>query len=71
MASQAHAEATTAFTTLAGETATTNLTGQDLGGMTLNPMYFRGFRILSDWHSAEERGYRPRFQCDNLQPDGE
>jgi outer membrane autotransporter protein len=40
-ATQAHADAATAFTTLAGETATTNLTGQNLGGMKLNPGVYR------------------------------
>src|SRR6202795_838601 len=37
LASQAHADAFTAYNTLVGEVPTANLTGQDLGGMTLNP----------------------------------
>ena len=36
-APQAHADATTAFDTLAGLPTSTVLTGQDLGGMVLNP----------------------------------
>jgi hypothetical protein len=34
LANQAHADAFTAYTKLAGETSTANLTGMDLGGMT-------------------------------------
>jgi autotransporter-associated beta strand protein len=37
VATQAHADAFTAYTQLAGETFTTNLSGQNLGGMTLTP----------------------------------
>ena len=37
LATQAHADALTAYNQLAGETFTTNLTGQNLGGMTLTP----------------------------------
>jgi hypothetical protein len=39
LAVQAHANAATAYTTLAGEAslAVNNLTGQNLGGLTLNP----------------------------------
>ena len=37
LATQAHADAFAAYTQLAGETQTTNLTGQNLGGMTLTP----------------------------------
>jgi autotransporter-associated beta strand protein len=37
LATQAHADAATAFNELAGMTATTDLSGQDLGGMTLTP----------------------------------
>jgi len=37
LAIQAHADAATAFVTLAGLTATTDLTGQDLGSRTLPP----------------------------------
>ena len=37
LAVQAHADAYTAYMQLAGETYTTNLSGQDLGGMTLTP----------------------------------
>ncbi len=37
LANQAHADALTAYTTLANETLTTNLTGMDLGGLTLTP----------------------------------
>jgi autotransporter-associated beta strand protein len=37
LATQAHADAFTAYTQLAGETFTTNLSGQNLGGMTLTP----------------------------------
>jgi type VI secretion system secreted protein VgrG len=37
LATQAHADAFTAYNQLAGETFTTNLSGQNLGGMTLTP----------------------------------
>ena len=37
VALQAHADTVTAYGILAGETAGTNLTGQDLGGLTLTP----------------------------------
>src|SRR5579871_4482476 len=36
-AKQAQADVLTAYNSLAGESFTTNLTGQDLGGMTLGP----------------------------------
>ncbi len=40
-AAQAHSDTITAYNTLAGESATTILTGQDLGGLTLTPgIYF-------------------------------
>jgi hypothetical protein len=65
MASQAHAEAATAFTTLAGETATTNLTGQDLGGMTLNPIQLKVFcgDLAADKDVAPT--YRIKFRSPN------
>jgi outer membrane autotransporter protein len=37
LANQAHADAFTAYTKLAGETPTANLTGMNLGGLTLTP----------------------------------
>lgn len=37
LATQAHLDATTAYNTIGGETFTQNLTGQDLGGLTLTP----------------------------------
>jgi Ice-binding-like len=37
LATQAHADAATAYTLLAGETLTTDLSGQNLGGLTLTP----------------------------------
>src|SRR3984957_19069769 len=37
VAVQAHANAATAYTTLVGKVPMTNLTGQNLGGLTLNP----------------------------------
>ena len=37
IATQAHADLATAYGVLAGETSTVNLTGQDLGGLTLAP----------------------------------
>jgi outer membrane autotransporter protein len=37
LAVQAHANAATAYTTLVGKVPMTNLTGQNLGGLTLNP----------------------------------
>jgi type VI secretion system secreted protein VgrG len=37
LATQAHADAFSAYTQLVGETFTTNLSGQNLGGMTLTP----------------------------------
>ena len=49
LATQAHADAFTAYNQLAGETFTTNLTGQNLGGMTLTPgvYYFATAAALS------------------------
>ena len=41
LANQAHADAFTAYTKLAGETSTANLTGMDLGGMILTPGIYR------------------------------
>lgn len=41
LANQAHADAFTAYTKLAGETPTANLTGMDLGGLTLTPGVYR------------------------------
>lgn len=41
LANQAHADALTAYTKLAGETATANLTGMDLGGLTLTTGVYR------------------------------
>src|ERR1700736_4652180 len=41
LANQAHADAFTAYTKLAGETPTSNLTGMDLGGMILTPGVYR------------------------------
>ena len=41
LAAQAQADALTAYTTLAGEVPTTNLTGQNLGGLTLTPGVYR------------------------------
>jgi outer membrane autotransporter protein len=41
LANQAHADAFTAYTKLAGETSTANLTGMDLGGMILTPGVYR------------------------------
>jgi autotransporter-associated beta strand protein len=43
LANQAHADASTAYAQVAGETLTTNLSGQGLGGMTLTPgVYYFG-----------------------------
>ncbi len=49
LATQAHADAFTAYNQLAGETFTTNLSGQNLGGMTLTPgvYYFATAAALS------------------------
>jgi type VI secretion system secreted protein VgrG len=41
LANQAHADAFTAYTKLAGEMATANLSGMDLGGLTLAPGVYR------------------------------
>jgi outer membrane autotransporter protein len=41
LANQAHADAFTAYTQLAGETPTANLTGMNLGGLTLTPGVYR------------------------------
>ena len=41
LANQAHADAFTAYTKLAGEAPTANLTGMDLGGLTLTPGVYR------------------------------
>jgi len=41
LANQAHADAFTAYTHLAGETPTANLTGMNLGGLTLTPGIYR------------------------------
>jgi len=41
LANQAHADAFTAYTKLAGEMSTANLTGMDLGGMILTPGVYR------------------------------
>ncbi|MEP7014759.1 MAG: autotransporter domain-containing protein [Verrucomicrobiota bacterium] len=41
VAVQAHADAMTAYNFLVGESAGTNLTGQDLGGLTLNPGIYK------------------------------
>src|SRR4029077_7530422 len=41
LANQAHADAFTAYTKLAAETPTANLTGMDLGGMILTPGVYR------------------------------
>lgn len=41
LAAQAHADASTAFTQLGLELATANLTGQNLGGLTLTPGVYR------------------------------
>lgn len=41
LANQAHADAFTAYTQLAGETQTANLSGMDLGGMILTPGVYR------------------------------
>jgi outer membrane autotransporter protein len=41
LANQAHADAFTAYTKLAGEMATANLSGMDLGGLTLAPGIYR------------------------------
>src|SRR6202048_1815404 len=41
LANQAHADAFTAYTQLAGETPTANLTGMNLGGLTLIPGVYR------------------------------
>ena len=41
LANQAHLDAITAFNVLAGEPTTTNLTGQDLGGLTLTAGTYR------------------------------
>src|ERR1700686_2725688 len=41
LAFQAHADAFTAYNTLVGEAPTADLTGLDLGGMTLNPGVYK------------------------------
>jgi autotransporter-associated beta strand protein len=58
LATQAHADAFSAYTQLVGETFTTNLSGQNLGGMTLTPgvYYFATAAALNGILSLDTGG---------------
>lgn len=56
VAAQAQIDATIAYNDAAGQACDSNLTGQDLGGMTLIPGVYLLFRLVSPTHRAAHPG---------------